>query len=216
MDLQRTLRHLAPEASHRRRTMAMDLLGADHPFVAADGAFRQAARNLTFTAVFAAALAAFAYPERSAAVMAPAAFVLLYLALQTALAADQHEEAVMELVLRGAESLPIGPVARVRRSLLGHRVRTSRSLVRMLDRAAAQATRHPADRRAPILDAATELIEVAALLRRTRSARAVALTQRLLNTTAGWHMLAFEPDALARELGRIRFLLLADEAEDGA
>jgi len=60
MALQRTLRHLASEPSHRRRTTGIDLLGADHPFVAAEGAFRQAARNLVLTAMFAAALAAFA------------------------------------------------------------------------------------------------------------------------------------------------------------
>jgi hypothetical protein len=189
------------------------LLGSDHPFVAADRALRQAARTLLFTAVFVVALAAFAYPARSAAVAVPGASVLLYLFLRLAVLADERKELAVNLVIQGGEALPIARVVRLRRTLLGHRRdQTRRSLLRTLDQAADQAQRHPADPRAPILAVADKVLEVADLLQRTRSARAVAMTERLIGTSAGWHMLAFEPDGLARELGRIRFLLLADEA----
>jgi hypothetical protein len=217
MDPHRPFHRDARPPRPRRRTECEQLLGDDHPFVAADAAFREAARRLLLTAVFVAALAAFAYPGRSAAVLAPGAFVLLYLALRVAVRGDEREELATELVLGGGETLPIGAVARLRRSLLGRRRdHACLALRRTLEQAAAQAAEHPAERRPAVLDVADQVIEIAELLQGTRSARAVAMTQRLLGTSAGWHLLAFEPDGLARELGRIRFLLRADEATRSA
>jgi hypothetical protein len=216
MNLNRALRGRRLQWQAPQHSPAERLLGRDHPFVAADGELRSACRTLIVTALFVGALAAFTFPERSAPVAVAGATVLIWLTLRLLILADARADQAMALVLEGGEALPIPAVARVRRSLLGHRRdHTARALMRTLECATAQAERHPADELQPILSVAGEVAEVARLLQRTESARAVAMADRLVATSAGWYMLAFERGPLARELGRIRFLLLADEAGRG-
>jgi hypothetical protein len=194
-------------------TAAARLLGADHPYVVADGDARRATQTLVLTAAFVAASAAFADPAPRRALMTIGTFVLLVLVLRVVLASDVRRQCALDLVLAGHEALPIPAVARLRRSLLGpRRDLTVELLDRSLADAVARAEHDPATPPLPIVAVRDDVAEIVELLRSTRSARAVAMTACLLQGGEGWSLLTRDQQGLRRELGRIRYLLASEEA----
>jgi hypothetical protein len=191
---------------------ATRLLGADHPYVLAERELHRALRSLLLTAVFVATFAAFADAAPRRAVATIGTFVVLILALQVVLASDTRRQCALDLVLGGHEALAIPAVVRLRRSLLGRRRDfTVDLLTRTLDAALARLDEDPAHP-PPIVEARDEVAEIAALLRSTHSARAVAMAASLLQGGEGWTLLTHDTEALRRELGRIRFLLASEDS----
>ena len=194
-------------------TAAARLLGADHPYVAAERDLRRATQSLVLTAAFVAASAAFADPVPRRALTAVGTFVLLLLVLRFVLASDLRRQCALDLVLGGREALAIPAVARLRRSLLGpRRDLTVDLLARSLADAVTRAEHDPETPPLPIVDVRDEVAEIIELLRTTESARAVAMTACLLQGGEGWSLLTHDRQGLRRELGRIRYLLVAEGA----
>jgi hypothetical protein len=192
-------------------TVATSLLGADHPYVVAERDLYRGTRGLLLTAVFVATSAALADPGPRRALTSVGAFVLLLLVLRVVLASDLRRQCALDLVLGGHETLAIPAVTRLRGSLLGRRRDDAVDLLmRTLDAAVARAEDDPTDP-PPIVEARDDVAEIVALLRTTHSARAVAMTTCLLQGSAGWSVLTGDPEGLRRELGRIRFLLAAED-----
>ncbi len=206
----RALLHPDGEPSADRHPEGERLLGPDHPFAEADRELRQALGGLALTALFVAVAAVAGYPGRSALIAFPGAVVLVALVLRVGILADLRRQRALDLVLAGAETLPIPAVARLRRSLLGARRELASDRLRQLVEDARSRRRDPAAPPTPIEQVGDEATEVAALLRGTHSARAVAMTIRLLDGGAGWYALTRDGDGLRRELGRIRYLLVVD------
>jgi hypothetical protein len=192
------------------------VLGPAHPLTRAMQAGHGVARRALVVAMTrAAAITASVSGIAWAPAVALAAAVVLAglgaVALRFRLHANQ---AARDLIAGGREALPLAPVQRERRRLLGARNRTA--LATSLERLSAQATTSPS-RFAPnppaLFDVrvarqvADELRSIAAALRAgPASARGIALVEHLASW-GGSSLYGHDVEPLRDDLGRVRYLL---------
>jgi hypothetical protein len=211
----------APPLGRRsQRSRARELLGPGHPLVHVADDRRVMGEQTIVVAVLltASLLAVLAGVSEARAVVAAAVAVQLAVTWRLVLRASAERDLVLDLVAEGRGDLPLRSVARGRRRLgdPGHRARLARALDALRDEAATplvrRSSRLPLYCRRVVVAVAPELDHVAQALRRgDASVRGVALGERLLSAHDS-PLYADDVDRLRDELGRIRFLLDADES----
>jgi hypothetical protein len=194
-----------------------DLLGSNHPLARATRRLRSACLHLLYGAALLPAIAVFA-PGPARRVELGAAGVTCVLLGGLALAAwGIQRQHALQVIIAGGEDLPLGELEPVRRRLSDprRRLQLAASFDRYL-RAATQWHRTPPQLRPPanvrmLLPLQDDVREIARLLRADTlpRVRGVALCERLLTDGATSPLYSSDPDALRRELGRIRFALAA-------
>ena len=209
--MRRATRFSAPP---RQSTRAVGVLDADHPFSRVDTRLMVAReRCVAVTVVLVVGVVALV-DELSigAPLTVAAASVLAALIGQVGLLSGTRNRRAVELIAQGRGDVPIEAVARVRLRLLdpGHRARLARSLDEIraeIDRSAAAACRiRPLYRVGVLRPVASEIADVAALVRGEGGLRGIARTESLI--TDGCSPLYGDgEEALRRELACIRFLL---------
>jgi hypothetical protein len=196
---------------------ADDILGREHPLARAAQRAR-ALRLQVGVAVVAGgvALVAWAAGWRWAGALALAAVcAVVAFGIALLIARQDARDHALDAIIGGRHGLEVREVVGVSRSLGERRYR--RSLARSLERTLELSRRWwqlPPGQRPPgdvrhLPQVAGELCEVVALLRAESapSVRGVALCERLLSDGPGSPLYGGQPEALRRELGRIRYEL---------
>ena len=197
--------------------VSRELLGPGHPLAHATHRFRSACLHLLYGVALVAAIAVFAH-GRTRVVELTAATVMCSLLGGLVLAAwCARRRCVLQVIIAGGEDLPLAELEPVRRRLSDPHRR--RQLAASLERclvAARQWQRTPPYLRPPanvrlLLPLQDDVHEIECLLRAETlpRVRGVALCEQLLTDGVTSPLFRSDSDALRRELGRIRFALVA-------
>jgi hypothetical protein len=199
---------------------ACELLGSDHPLTRASRRFENARLQLFCGLTILAAIAVFAYGQARRAELTAGIATCVILGGLVMSSWMSRRERALEVILSGHEDLPLSELQPLRRRLLDARRRAQ--LAASLERCLVAA--RDWDRTLPnlrplgnvrLFAAHQELVrEIASLLRADAvpRARGVALCEWLLTDGVSSPLYRSDGDALARELGRIRFDLAARAA----
>jgi hypothetical protein len=190
-----------------------DRLGFYHPLCQAERDVRAARRQLLGASTFLAALCALLARPVVGLVLGIGLVVLAVVLLRLVILDVVRRDRVVEAIAGGHESVPLHGVRRRRERLLDARSRGQ--LASSLEGQLVYATRLSLPEGAPrpvVTAAGDEVEQVVRLLRggMPRSARGVALCERLLADGPCSPLYGSDADALLRELGRIRYLLDGD------
>ena len=215
-------RPAAAEWDGSERARAAALLGACHPLVRLLGRFETVFEQLVWvTAVQAAGVVFLAGGTAfGLSLVVAAAVVLAGLACRVAALRTCRREKCLELIVEGHATLPLPCIERSCRRLLGGR--TVELFARSIDDMVATAVcpskllaSFPLTDPRVIREAATELRQVAALLRAGPAVRGVALVEWLL-TSAATPLYGSEVEPLRQELWRAVYLLAQNDESRGA
>jgi hypothetical protein len=188
-------------------------LGFYHPLCQAERDVRSARRQLLGTTAFLAALCALVERPVVGLIVGIGIVVLAVVLLRLVILDVVRRDRVVEAIAGGHESVPLHGVRRRRERLLDARSRCQ--LASSLEGQLIYAARLPLPGSVPrpvVTAAGAEVEQVVRLLRgdMPRSARGVALCERLLADGPCSPLYGSDADALLRELGRIRYLLDGD------
>jgi hypothetical protein len=190
-------------------------LGADHPLCKAERSLLSARRQLLGLVLFVLAFAVFAGSRDVQLVAEIGALAAAAVAARVLVALVVRNDRVLDAIADGLERVPLHGIRRRRARLL--RLRSREGLARSLEERLAWATGSRSEvpyaarpmARSVVEAARVEIQNVVASLRgpSVAGARGVALCERLLQDAISSPLHGSDPEALRRELGRIRYLL---------